>query len=67
MQKSLWNSLGWIIDSILDHNMNALKYKPQISSSFINLWKELDHPEKFWLMLKILMIIDCLNRVWSDV
>ena len=36
----------WIIDSVLDHSINASKYSPLIGSSYIKLPKELDHPRK---------------------
>ena len=46
IQKSLGNCLGWIIDSVIDHNMSILKYNPLAGSSYIKLPKELDHPRK---------------------
>ena len=38
--------LGWIIDSVRDHNTNISKYSPLASSSYIKLPKELNHQEK---------------------
>ena len=37
---------GWIIDSIIDHNINISKYNPLAGSSYIKLPRELDHPRK---------------------
>ena len=33
----------------------------------IKLPKELDHPKKYWLISKILMIMNALNAVYSDI
>ena len=46
LQKSLGKGSGWIIDSVMEHNINILKYNPLASSSHIKLSKELDHPIK---------------------
>ena len=46
MQKSLGKGLGWIIDSVIDDNINIPKYNPLASSSYIKLPKELNHPKK---------------------
>ena len=46
IQKSLEKGLGWIIDSIIDHNIIVSKYNPLAGSSYIKLPKELDHPRK---------------------
>ena len=45
-QKSLETSLGWIIDSIIDHTISISKYNPLAGSSYIKLSKELDHTRK---------------------
>ena len=37
---------GWIIDSVIDHNINISKFIPLAGNSFIELPKELDHPRK---------------------
>ena len=42
----LGQGLGWIIDSVIDHNINISKYNPLVGSSYIKLPKELDHPKK---------------------
>ena len=47
MQKYIGQGSGWIIDSVIDHNINISKYNPLADSSYIKLPKELDHPRKF--------------------
>ena len=37
---------GWIIDSVIEYNINISKYNPLAGSSYIKLQKELDHPRK---------------------
>ena len=37
---------GWIIDSVIVHNINISKYNISAGSSYINLTKELDYPRK---------------------
>ena len=37
---------GWIIDSVIEHNINISKYNPLAGSSYIRLPKKLDHPRK---------------------
>ena len=46
MQKSLGKGSGWIIDSVIDHNIIISKYNPSAGSSYIKLLKELDHRRK---------------------
>ena len=46
IQKSLGKGLGWIIDSVIDHNIGISKYNPLAGSSHSKLPKELDHPRK---------------------
>ena len=46
IQKSLGQGSGWIIDSIIDRNINISKYNPLAGISYIRLSKELDHPRK---------------------
>ena len=58
---------GWIIDSVIDHNINILKRNLLAGSGYIKLPKILNHPKKVWLILKDLMIINALNDVWGDV
>ena len=45
-QKSLKKDSGWIIDSIIDHNISISKYNLLAGSSYIKLLKKLDHPRK---------------------
>ena len=42
--KSLGNSSGWIIDSVIDHTISNSKYNPSAGSNYIKLPKESDHP-----------------------
>ena len=44
IQKSLRKCSGWIIDSVIEHNIGISKYNPLAQSSYIKLPKELDHP-----------------------
>ena len=46
IQKSLGKGSGWIIDSVIDHNISISKYNTLAGSSYIALTKELNHPEK---------------------
>ena len=46
IQKSLGKSSGWIIDSVIDHNISISTYNPLVRSSYIELPKELNHPRK---------------------
>ena len=46
ISKSLEQGSGWIIDSVIDRNINISKYNPLAGSSYIRLSKELDHPRK---------------------
>ena len=42
IQKSLGQGSGWIIDSVIDRNINISKYNLLADSSYIKLPKELD-------------------------
>ena len=46
IQKSLGKGSGWIIDSVIEHNISISKYNPLAGSIYIKLLKELDHPRK---------------------
>ena len=37
IQKSLGQDLGWIIDSVIDRNINISKHNPLVGSSYIKL------------------------------
>ena len=41
-QKSLEKGLGWIINSLIDHNISISKYNPLAGGSCIKLPKELN-------------------------
>ena len=43
---SIGKGLGWIIDSIVDHNINISKYNHLAGGSFIKLLKKLEHSKK---------------------
>ena len=44
--KHLKKGSGWIIDSVIDHNISIAKYNPLTGSCYIKLLKELNHPRK---------------------
>ena len=46
IQKFLEKVSGWVIDSVIEHNINILKYTILAGSSYIKLTKELGHPRK---------------------
>ena len=46
MTKCLGKASDWIIDSVIEHNINTSKYNPIDGSKYIKLSKELDHPRK---------------------
>ena len=46
IQKSLEKGSGWIIDSVLEHDISILKYNPLAGSNCIKLLKELAIQEK---------------------
>ena len=46
IQKSLGKDAGYIIDSVIDHNISISKYNPSTGSSYIKVPKKLDHPRK---------------------
>ena len=50
IQKYLGKGSGWIIDTVIDHNISILKYNPLAGASYMKLPKELDHPIK-WLII----------------
>ena len=63
MQKSLGKGSGWIIDSVIDHNISISKYNHFSGSSYIKLPKELDHPRKG--LINIRNINDNESFKWS--
>ena len=60
-EKSLGKNSGWIIDSVIQHNINISKCNPLDGSSYIKLPKEVDNSTKDWSIFKILMIMNALN------
>ena len=46
IQKSTGKGSAWIIDSIIDRNIDISKYNPLAGSSYIKLPKELNHLKK---------------------
>ena len=46
IQKSQGKGSCWIIDWVIDHNINISKYNPLAGSNYIKFPKELDHPKK---------------------
>ena len=46
LQKYLGKGSGWIIYSVIDHNINISIYKPLTSCSYANLLEALDHLRK---------------------
>ena len=61
IQESLGKGSGWIIDSVIDHNINISKHNPLAGNSYIKLPKEWNHLKKAWLIFRILMIMNALN------
>ena len=43
IQNSPGNCSRWIIESVIDHNINIWKHNPLLGNSCINLPKEFDH------------------------
>ena len=46
------NRSGWIIDSVIEHNINISKYNPLAGSSYIKIPKALDHPRRGWINIR---------------
>ena len=46
-KNSLGKGSGWIIDSVIDNNINVSKYNPLAGRSYIKLPKELNNPKDF--------------------
>ena len=64
IQTILRNRLGWIIDSVIEHNINISKYSPLSGSSYIKLPKELDHPSKGLINIQKIDEMNALNGVY---
>ena len=63
MQKSLGKGSGWIIDSVIEHNISISKYNLLFGSSYIKLRKELDHPRKGLINIQNIDDNECFE--WS--
>ena len=63
IQQSLGKGSGWIIDSVIDHNINVSKHISLAGNIYIKLAKELDHSKKAWSIFIILKIMNVLNGV----
>ena len=66
IQKCLAKDSMWIIDSAIYHTINTSTYNNLVGSSYMKFPKELEHPKKVWIILKILMIIKNWIGVYSD-
>ena len=64
IQTILRNRLGWIIDSVIEHNINISKYSPLSGSSYIKLPKELHHPRKGLINIQKIDEMNALNGVY---
>ena len=64
IQTILRNRLGWIIDSVIEHNINISKYSPLSGSSYIKLPKKLDHPRKGLINIQKIDEMNALNGVY---
>ena len=64
IQTILRNRLGWIIDSVIEHNINISKYSPLSGSSYIKIPKELDHPRKGLINIQKIDEMNALNGVY---
>ena len=65
IQKSLWKGSGWIIDSVIDHNINIWKYDALAGSSYIKLPKELNHLRKELINIQDIVNNECFK--WNIV
>ena len=54
---------GWIVDWVVEHNINILKHNPLAESNYINLTKELDHPRKALISIQNIDDSECFK--WS--
>ena len=56
---SLGKASGWVINSVIDHNVSILKYNPLADSNYIKLPKELDHSSKGLINIQNIDDNDC--------
>ena len=65
IKKYLGKVSGWIIDSVVDHNISISKYNSLVGSIYISGIRP--SQKKDWLLFKIsLVIMNALNDVRSD-
>ena len=57
----LWKFSRWIIDSIVEHNINISKNNPLAGSSYIKLPKKIGHPRKFLINIQNMHDDECLK------
>ena len=65
-KKSLGQGLVWIIDSVIDHNINISKYNALAGSSDIKLPEELDDPRKGLINIQKIDYNEASNGVSSE-
>ena len=61
IQKSLGKGSGWIIDSVIDHNISISKYNCLAASSHIKFPKVLGHPRKWLINIQNIDDNECFN------
>ena len=59
IQKSLGKVSGWIIDSVIDHNISVCKCNLLAGNSYIRLTEKLDHPKKVLIKIENIDDIEC--------
>ena len=62
IQKSLVKGSGWVIDSVIDHNVSISKDNPLAGGSYIKLPKELDHPRKGFINIENIDNNECFRQ-----
>ena len=65
IQKYLAKGTGWIINSVIEHNISISKYNPLARNSYIKLLKELDHQRKGLINIQNIDGNECFK--WSIV
>ena len=65
IQISLGKGSGWVIDSVIEHNIvqSLSKNNPLAGSSYIKLQKDLDHPRKRFINIQNIDNNECFK--WS--
>ena len=65
MQNIFGKGSAWIIDLVIQHSINILKYNPLAGSTYIKLPKELDHAKKGLINIQNIDGNECFK--WSSV